>query len=302
MHPAGRLPDDILEAISDGWSGVTIVTPRAGGDPVLVCAAPVHQLASLQGGGLSLDLPRGSSGAGSRALRIGLEPLAGHAGPPVGMVLDLGYAEGRRLVAQITDGGGLDLMWIASEPPYPASLERVRLDGTEARALARAVARAGEWHVATPLPLGLDGDAWRRAARDAPALVATGRAEGEVVLAVPEATLAGLGGRHGRVCFSAPGQGRSGSRELLVRFLWDSDGGGALRDVQLDLGCAATRSLAARLGLQRSLLVIGAGRRATPGPCVRVTLTAPARALLASLGDGAAPPPAGCPRRLRPGP
>lgn len=295
MHPADDLPSDIREAIGDGWAGVTMVAPRLGaGTPTLVCAAPRHLLGALQGGGLALDVPTVSSAPGSRALHIRLEPHGegARAQRPLEMVLDLAFAEARALIGGAVERGGVDLMWVASEPPHPAARESIALEPAEVDALAGAVARAAEWHAAIPLPLGLDEDRWRRAARDAPALVDAARGPGEVILVVPAGTLAGLAGRCGRVCFAA-GEGATGGRsdgDLLVRFLWGEGLDEVERHAHLGLHCRAQRRMVAQLSCQRSLLVLGAGPRFAPGPCVRVTLTAPARALLAAR---AAEPPWG---------
>jgi hypothetical protein len=252
---AGRLPEDVREAIAEGWSGLTMVTDPAAGDAAtLVCIGPSERLAELAGGVVTLSMP--GEGPEARSLSLGIEPIdpetaAGDA-QEMRLTLDLAYPEARALVRAAARAGTLGLMWVATEQPGQARLETLRLGAEGAGLLATAAARAAEWHVDPPLPLGLDEEGWRLASRgDGHArLAALDRAHGEVILVVPEGTLAGLGGRRGRAALASGlvGAGR-GADDLVVRFAWGEPGALVERRATLRLVSGEQRRLAHRLAV-----------------------------------------------------
>ena len=286
------LPEEVRDAIVDGWSGLTLVTDPAAQDAaMLVCIGPSSRLAELAGGLVTLSM-RGE-GTETRALSLGIEPADPDAmaddAREMRLTLDLAYPEARALVRAAARAGRLGLMWVALEQPGEVRLETLRLDASATGLLDTAAARAAEWHVGPPLPLGLDEEGWRLATRDGRArLVALDRPPGEVLIVVPRGTLEGLDGRRGRAALASGlvGAGR-GADDLVVRFAWGEPGAPVERRATLRLTTREQRRLAHRLARQRAIVVISVGEGGGPGSSVRVSLGPAGRRLLAAAAAAA---------------
>lgn len=286
------LPEEVRQAIADGWSGLTLVTDPATADAaMLVCIGPSGRLAELAGGLVTLSM-RGE-GTETRALSLGIEPADPDAkaegGQEMRLTLDLAYPEARALVRSAAHAGSLGLMWVALEQPLEGRLETLRLGAEGARLLATAAARAAEWHVGPPLPLGLDEEGWRLATRGGGArLVAPDRPPGEVILVVPRGTLEGLDGRRGRAALASGLVGAArGADDLVVRFVWGDPSAPIERRATLRLVTREQRRLAHRLSRQRAIVVVSMGEGGGPGASVRVSLGADGRRLLAAAAAAA---------------
>jgi hypothetical protein len=286
------LPEEVREAITDGWSGLTLVTDPAAQDAaMLVCIGPSARLAELAGGLVTLSM-RGE-GTETRALTLAIEPgdrdAQAEGAQEMRLTLDLAYPEARALVRSAARAASLGLMWVALEQPAQARLETLRLGVEGANLLATAAERAAEWHVGPPLPLGLDEEGWRAATRGGRArLVALDRPHGEVILVVPRGTLEGLDGRRGRAALVSGLVGAAqGADDLVVRFAWGEPSAPVERRASLRLTSREQRRLAHRLSRQRAIVVVAVGEAGGPGASVRVSLGAAGRRLLAAAAAAA---------------
>jgi hypothetical protein len=273
-----ELPAVVASAVRAGWQGLTTLRdPQPGGPaPALVCVAPKGRLDALRREGLSL-LAHCPSCPGARRWLF----LAVGDDPAFRLSIDLTEPDGRVLVRELTDGLRLSMSWVAAGTPRVSAVDALRLTD-EARLLMRdALGRAGEWHVEPGGESHVEPGPGGRDAR----LVEGHGAPGEVVLLVPEATLAGLG-PDGTVCLGPAGP--DAPPDLRLRFLEDG-AAGPERCVAVSLEDDGQRRLAMRVARQHALTVIAPGQR------VRIGLDPEARGLVLAAALSAA-------ARLRRGP
>lgn len=293
------LPADLRAAIADGWQGLTLLADAPAHEPVtLVCAAPECRLRCV--GACAFTVGRGGEPPDTAAARLLVVAVEGSAQAAraddagadqhLSVAIDLAYREARELVERACAEGVVRIAWVASDRDPEPRTELLALSARERAHLRNAVARAGEWHTAAPVPLGVDADAWRAARRAPPRLVRGSFAEGPVALVVPAPVLFGADHRCGRVAFalSPPGDG------LEVRVVLDGPPPRSGRSVTLRLSDPEQRRLAEALAAQRQAIVMGVvTHQIGPTVHVRTTLTAEARALILRAATAAASGPGG---------
>lgn len=283
---AAGLPPDLRAALADGWQGLTLLTDAPREEPVtLLCAVSAGRLRRLDVRALALTLP-----CPVRPARLVVFSFEEAPAPPAGpcgclprclsVGIDLAYPEARTLLGRLADTGRLRVVWTAHGGTPGARTEDAHLAPPARAALHATIARAGEWHVDTPLPVGLDPEHWAAACADPPRLVEAGFAEGPVALVLPVGTIEGLDGRPGWVAFaSGSSRGvRPGGLEVLVR--GDAPGATTCRAV-VSLGEPAQRRLARRLAGQRQMIVMAADGDRTPSGHLRVAISPSSRVVIA---------------------
>jgi hypothetical protein len=297
MNDPGALsrmvPEDLQQAIRTGWEGLTLIEPTGDFEMVtLVCAAAADRLRGIDRCGLVIGRAPGSE---ERLLVFGLDEEAAPgpgdgAPPPMTVGIDLGYPEARALVGRLAGQRRLRVLWVAAGDELAYGEEVVDLGDAGAAHLRATAARAAEWHVGVPVPLGLDADEWERAVARAPHLVAGAFAEGAVGLVVPAGVVpeAGDGGELG---FSLPGVagGHAAGGDLELCFRWPGAPDRRARRVALRLDDAGQRRLARVLAGQRQMIVLGADDAGgASADRVRVTLSAATRELIRAAALAAA--------------
>lgn len=302
LPPVSALPAELRDAIADGWQGLTLLTDGPPEEPVtLVCAAPACRLRCVDA--CAFTVGRGEDGpdsAGSRLLVVALEERAEAERPSaearLSVGIDLAYREARELVERACAQGALRIAWVAVDAGAPEPRhERVTLRAGQRAHLRAAVARAGEWHAAVPVPLGVEAGEWRAARRLPPRLVRGSFAEGPVALVVPAPALLGAEGERGQVSFALPNGAHAhrdegeAAREpaLLLRFTREGAPPHSAPPVTLVLADPAQRELAEALADQRQVIVMGvAGHQLGPLAHVRAALSPGARALIRLAAAG----------------
>lgn len=289
----GRLPRELvpfeaLQAASAGWSGIMLLHDEFDPcEPVVVAVcAPASRLRRLQGSTLELITPRCPVHVDRPTLIVAIGSADGVDGwlDEMRIVLDLAFAESRRLLERAVEHGVLRLIWVPAEDGAVAEWETVHLSLAGKATLRWASARAAEWHTSDPLPLGIAAETWGETTLLAPRLLAaSGRAP--VVLVVPAPILGSTDGPAGQLEIGSgllpPPDGHPGTADLQFRFAPHPASRGRSRSACLDLSSRDQRRLAERLADQTMVNVLGASpARDVPVANVRVMLGPAARRII----------------------
>lgn len=256
----------VQEAARVGWQGLLPLGRREGQPPALAVIAPAAQLARLQTGVLSVLTPFAQIVGGGRPfLVIRVAPVGADG---VALVRDLGVAEVRDLARDILAGGGLELLWFASDRGCATGSRQVALEPLARKALQTALAHAGEWHAEDPVQIGFSAEGWSALAAidpTSPRLVVPDRIPEPVMLVVAASMLEGVGFARRPL---AVGGGLTGDQlaasDLELRLNGDGAANRGLT-IPLSLADGSQRRLAGQLATQRRLMAIGLGDGPTRG-------------------------------------